>query len=158
MSPEKVGSPAAPVETTSVGWPGQESLAVEVASLESGLLEHLVARARALDPNCEVVSVELDAKAGMARLWLAMPRVWGASANREAIARMAAALGAEAASGDGRISGVRVRCDMRDGEGTEQMALTAEGSARELAKARTGRAASAEELFDFVWWHPELRQ
>ncbi len=159
--PEEAGPAAGPAARTGAGPAAMGALAAEVGPLESGLLEQLVGRARVLDPNCEVVSVELDPRAGMVRVWLSMPRVWGASATREGIARMAVALGAEAARWEERVSGVRVRCDMRDTDGREQMALTAEGSAREVAKAEAGGAAGAEELeerFDFVWWHPELRR
>lgn len=157
-SPEKADLPVAPVEIESAGRPAQEALADQAVSLESGLSERLSARARALDPNCEILSVELDAKAGMVRLWLRMPQVWGAAATRAGISRMAVALGVEAASWDERISGVRVRCDMRDREGTERMALAAEGSARDLAKASPAAGETSEEAFDFVWWHPELRE
>ncbi|UCC69616.1 MAG: tetratricopeptide repeat protein [Armatimonadota bacterium] len=157
-SAEEPSPSVAHVERTGEGAAALERLATEAALLESGLLEHLRGRARALDPNCEVIAVELDAKEGMARVQLLMPEVWGASATRDGIERMALALGAEAASWDGQILAVRVRCDMRGGEGAERMALMAEGSAREVAKGTEMGAATAEEAFAFVWWHPELRR
>jgi hypothetical protein len=157
-SPEEPAPSVARVERRSEGALALERLATEATLLESGLLDHLRGQARALDPNCQVVSVELDAKEGMARVQLLMPQVWGASATRDGIERMALALGAEAASWDEQVSAVRVRCDMRGREGAERMALMAEGSAREVAKATEVGAATAKEAFAFVWWHPELRR
>ena len=89
---------------------------------------------------------------------LSMPRVWVASATRAGIERVAVALGGEAATWHELISEVRVRCDMHSEEGGWQLALRAEGSAREVAKAKERLDARVEELFSFVWWHPELRE
>ena len=130
----------------------------DVSEVESGLLAHLRRQVMGIDPNCEVVSVEVDAEAGVARLWLSMVRVWGAQATRAGIERPVLALAGEAARWDERLLRVRVRCDMRERDGTSEMALSAEGSSRAVAKARDGMGGRMEEFFDTVWWHPELRE
>ena len=88
---------------------------------------------------------------------LLMPRVWVASVTHASVERVAVPLAGEAASWHDLISEVRVRCDMHSEEG-RQLALRAEGSAREVAKAKERLDATVEELFSFVWWHPELRE
>ncbi len=134
-----------------------EELASKASAMEGALLEELRGRARMVDPNCRVVSAEVAPETGMVRLWLSMPRVWGAEATRRGIERVAVALAAEVADGGAGILGVRVRCDMRETDGTERMALMAEGSIGEVAKAREGTEGGMEEFFEFVWWDPELR-
>ncbi len=130
----------------------------DVSEVESGLLAHLRSQVMGIDPNCEVVSVEVDPEASVARLWLSMPQVWGAPATRAGIERPVLALAGEAARWDERLRGVRVRCDMRARDGTSEMALSAEGSSGAVAKARDGLGGRMEEFFDTVWWHRELRE
>lgn len=148
MDPGQAGNASRAVE---------EGLWAEVAQVESGLLAHLRGRVSAIDPNCQVVSVEVEAETGVARLWLSMPRVWGAPATRAGIERPALALAGEVARWDERLRGLRLRCDMRGTDGTGQMALVAEGSASAVAKAGEGMGGRMEDFFDVVWWHPELR-
>ena len=152
-------APAQPAaERAAEGSRALARFADEVALLEGGLEEELVVRARAIDPNCQVVSVEIDPTEARVMVRLLMPRVWVASATRAGIERVAVPLAGEAASWHELISEVRVRCDVHSEEGGRQLALRAEGSAREVAKAKERLDARVEELFSFVWWHPELRE
>ena len=158
-----VADPEGATRTMNPGQAGNAARAVEgelwaeVAQVESELLAHLRTRVSAIDPNCEVLSVEVDPETRVARLKLSMPRVWGAPATRAGIERPALALAGEAARRDERFVKLRVRCDMRGTDGTGQMALEAEGSASAVAKAGEGTGGRMEDFFDSVWWHPELR-
>ena len=129
----------------------------EAALLEGELLKELRLRASAVDPNCQVVSVEIDPRDSTVSLRLSMPRLWSSADTRQTIVRAAAELGAHAAKWDERVSRVRVRCDMRQPGLGDSVGLVAEGSAESLAKEETGIEAALEDSFESVWWHPELR-
>jgi len=143
-----------------------DQFADDLASLEADLLRWLRERARALDPNARVVSVQIDPAQAIATVRLSMPRWWPIVDTRRDILSVAGPLAALAAAADHRISGVQVRCDMRQQGMPDQLAMVAEGDPKQLAKFEEGlpvghtpegTAVPAEALFSSVWWHPELR-
>jgi hypothetical protein len=135
-----------------------EDLAADLAAREQELLETLQAESRVADPNCQVLAVEIDPRAGSLSVHVSMPRLWSPATTRGEILRAALMVAANAVAWDPRLSRLRVRCDMRQPDGARELAMLAEGSAEEVAKFPDGAAAGAEEAFHSVWWHPDLRE
>jgi len=134
-----------------------DEVADELGSQEAELLDQLRQCAGEVDPNARVISVEINPVQSMVSIRLSMPGWWSKKITRRDILRVASSLAAVAAGWDQRLSGVRVRCDMRQRGMPDRLAMVAEGEAQQLAKLGEETGAAAAEVFSFVWWHPELR-
>ena len=89
---------------------------------------------------------------------VSMPRLWIPAHTRETMLAVAGALAGGVTSWEVPTSRVRVRCDMRASQGPEETAMVAEGKSAELAEAGAGIGSGVAEAFDYLWWHPELRE
>jgi len=156
-APPEAEEPETGESATAVG-AGTVELSPGLAELQRGLTEHLRQVAMMTDPNCHLISVEIDPLGSVTLIRVSMPRLWVVGHTRENMLAAAGALAAGVTSWEVPTSRVRVRCDMRGSQGPEEMAMVAEGESAELAEAGAGSGSAVAEAFDYVWWHPELRE
>ncbi|MFB3882117.1 MAG: tetratricopeptide repeat protein [Armatimonadota bacterium] len=132
--------------------------AEEVAPLEIDLLDQLQREARVVDPNCQVTAAEIDPRDGTVQIHFSMPRLWSPDGTRMSILRVAAPLARTAVAWDTRVSGVRVRCDVRQEGQPDKSAFVAEADLERLAAAPAGpdERGADEAAFPDPWWEPEL--
>ncbi len=132
----------------------------DLVARESELLELVSGAAVGLDPNCIVHSAEIEPEEATASVRLSLPRLLAPAALRGDVLRVVRAAAPSAALWDARLRQVRIRCDARDPDGTQEPVFVAKGDSAAVAKlADTGlRPVRVEEFFHTVWWHPSLRE
>jgi hypothetical protein len=131
----------------------------DIAVLEQTMLARLRSRAVEVDPNCHVAGVEVDPKQAGVVVRLSMPELWSHQDQREALLRVATALAVTAVTSEAALAAVKVRGSTRSSTGPERLALVADGSAEAIRGAEDARAAAPPgELFDSIWWRPELAE
>jgi hypothetical protein len=164
-SPGPAGTGAFVVDARTRGeaQPLQTALPLEItgdiAALEQTMFERLTGRAAEIDPNCRVAGVEIDPKQASVVVRLSMPELWSPQDQRAGLLRVAGALAVTAVTSEGALAAVKVRGSTRSAAGPDRLALVADGSAEAIRGAEEARAAaSPRELFDSIWWRPELAE
>ena len=162
----EVASPASPSADQQEAEPAApparalDLAADDLASREAELQERLRQRARELDPNARLLSVQINPVQSTVSLHLSMPRWWSPQATRRDILRVATHLASAAAEWDPRLFSVEIRCDMRQRGMPDRLAMMAEVKPHQLANLEEEEEATAagEARFSSLWWHPDLRQ
>lgn len=134
------------------------ALPAELLDREQELLDYVRTEAKRADPNCQVVGAEIDPLDGSAHVRVTLPRLSSARDTRDAMSRSVVKAAGAALDWDGRISQVRVRCDVRERDQRDRPGMVAEVSQEQVRRFRQDPAASMEGALRPVWWAPDLQQ
>ena len=129
----------------------------DILPLEARLLEELRVQARILDPQCQVAGAQIDPRDGMVSVEFSMPRLWSLENTRGGILRVALPLAMAAARWDARVSGVRLRCSVRQQGQPDRLAFVARADAEELVEVDgPPNSLDPADTFIPIWWDPKI--
>ena len=135
-----------------------EEITGDISALEVALSQELAARVQRLDPTCEVLGAEIEPVSATAAIRCSLPRLWSRASTRDSVLRAVREIADAARAWDPRLSRLRIRCYLNQPGIGQELGMTAEGSAEQLAKLGEAPTTAAGAPGAAVWWHSELRQ